>query len=172
MQDTMAAASTGRERILSKVRERIVAYASSRIGLEAAEDLAQDTLMLLETKYRHLSEADDLVPLGVRIMQFKIRERKRDRLSAAASSDDLPLEDQAPDPERTARYAELHGRLMAAMEQLGDRCRRLFLLKLDGYNFEEIKERMAANTLQAVYTWDFRCRQDLKKILKQMEKRG
>jgi hypothetical protein len=52
-------------------------YATSRVGRDAAEDLAQDTLMLLNQKYAHLSSRDDLVPVAVRIMQYKIRTLRR-----------------------------------------------------------------------------------------------
>ena len=139
-------------------------YATSRVGRDAAEDLAQDTLMLLNQKYAHLSSRDDLVPLAVRIMQFKIRTLRRGNRPGEVPPDDVPIPDTAPGPETTAHFEELRRKLLTAIETLGPRCREIFSLKLLGYNFIEIKERMGANSIDTIYTWDFRCRKDLKKL--------
>lgn len=61
-----------REQILSRLRERIVAYAASRLQRDVAEDLAQEVLMVLEEKYRAVEALDELVPLGFRILRFKM----------------------------------------------------------------------------------------------------
>jgi hypothetical protein len=45
-----------REEILRQLRERILAFATSRGIREAAEDLTQDVLMVLHEKYPHVSE--------------------------------------------------------------------------------------------------------------------
>ena len=160
----MATAQTDRDVILGLVRERIVSYAASRIGRDAAEDLAQETLMLLNEKYAHLDSRDDLVPVAVRIMQFKMRTERRSRRTDHVEAETAVIADGAPDPESKARYEELRARIMVAVEKLGDRCRRLFLLKLDGYNFIEIREQMGADSINTIYTWDFRCRQELRKL--------
>ena len=55
---------------------------------------------------------------------------------------------------------------MAAIETLGSRCRELFRLKLLGYSFPEIQDRMGVASLNTVYTWDFRCRAQLKERLR------
>jgi RNA polymerase sigma-70 factor (ECF subfamily) len=51
--------------------------------------------------------------------------------------------------------------LEAALKQLGDRCRELFRLKLEGYSFHEIQKRLKVESLNTLYTWDFRCRKQL-----------
>lgn len=139
-------------------------YATSRVGRDAAEDLAQDTLMLLNQKYAHLNSRDDLVPVAVRIMQFKIRTLRRGGRPGDVPPEDVQLPDPAPDPETSARYQQLRKSLMEAIEKLGGRCREIFQLKLLGYNFIEIKDRMGANSIDTIYVWDFRCRRDLKKL--------
>jgi RNA polymerase sigma-70 factor (ECF subfamily) len=157
---------TERESILVLVRERIVAYAASRIGKEAAEDLAQETMMLLNEKYAHLDSREDLVPVAVRIMQFKIRAYRRSARRDYVQAESVPLSDEnTPDPEHEARFQQLREQLLKAIERLGGRCQRLFLLKLEGYNFIEIKEKMGANSVDTVYTWDYRCRRDLRKLI-------
>ena len=42
--------------------------------------------------------------------------------------------------------------------RLGERCRELFRLKLEGYTFPEIQKRLEVAALNTLYTWDFRCR--------------
>lgn len=53
-----------REEVLSKLRERIVRFAASHVSRDAADDLAQEVLMLLHEKYAHLDRAEDLLPLS------------------------------------------------------------------------------------------------------------
>ncbi len=53
------------DEILSKLRERIVAYAAFHLSRDLAEDVAQEVMLLLHTKYGNVSAADDLVPLAI-----------------------------------------------------------------------------------------------------------
>ncbi len=53
--------ATSREEILEKLRERIVGFAASRLQRDAAEDLAQEVLILLHQKYGHLDLLEDLL---------------------------------------------------------------------------------------------------------------
>ena len=52
-----------REQVLAKLRERIVRFAASHLSRDAAEDLAQEVLLLLHEKYAHLDRVEDLLPL-------------------------------------------------------------------------------------------------------------
>ena len=58
--------------ILRKLRERIVGFAASRMQRDAAEDLAQEVLILLHEKYGHLDRLEDLLPLSLKIVRFKM----------------------------------------------------------------------------------------------------
>ena len=69
--------SVGREEVLSKLRERIVRFAASHLSRDAAEDLAQEVLMLLHEKYAHLERVEDLLPLSLQIVRFKIMSLRR-----------------------------------------------------------------------------------------------
>jgi len=44
---------------------------------------------------------------------------------------------------------------------LGERCRELYRLKLEGYSFTEIQARLKVAAINTLYTWDFRCRKQL-----------
>jgi RNA polymerase sigma-70 factor (ECF subfamily) len=56
---------------------------------------------------------------------------------------------------------ELLARLMGGIARLGERCRELFRLKLQGRSFSEIQGLMGAASLNTIYTWDHRCRKQL-----------
>jgi RNA polymerase sigma-70 factor, ECF subfamily len=62
-------------------------------------------------------------------------------------------------------HQELIEQLARAMGQLGERCRRLMRLKLEGRTFAEIQKIMGAGTINTIYTWDHRCRQRLLELM-------
>ena len=154
-----------RDRLLAVLRERIVAYAASRIQRDAAEDLAQEVLVVLEEKYRHVEALDELIPLALQILRYKMagawRKMARRGEHKQASVEELGLADPAPDPESAAGLAEARERLKSAIRKLDGRCKELFRLKLEGKTFPEIRTILKASTLNTVYTWDFRCRKRL-----------
>jgi RNA polymerase sigma-70 factor, ECF subfamily len=158
-----------RDQILGRLRERILRYAASKLTKESAEDVAQEVLMVLHEKYAAVDRIEDLLPLSLEIARFKIwgarRKSVRRGENASVSVDDLPLPGHEPDPlEQTERRQRLDN-LEAALKQLGDRCRELFRLKLEGHSFPEIQKRLKVESLNTLYTWDFRCRKQLAALL-------
>ena len=154
-----------REEILRQLRERIVAFAASRMGRDTAEDLAQEVLLLLEEKYLHVTEPGELLPLSLQIVRFKMagawRKSVRRGESGQVSVDELQIASQAASPEEEARRQESIERLTSAIQRLGERCRELFRLKLLGRSFAEIQEHFGAASINTIYTWDARCRKNL-----------
>jgi RNA polymerase sigma-70 factor (ECF subfamily) len=154
-----------RDQILSRLRERILRYAASMLTKDAAEDVAQEVLLVLHEKYAAVDRVEELLPLSLEIARFKIwgarRKIVRRGENTAVSVDDLPLAGSMPDPlEQTERRQRLDS-LETALKQLGDRCRELFRLKLEGHSFPEIQKRLKVDSLNTIYTWDFRCRKQL-----------
>lgn len=156
--------------ILRQLRERIVRFAASRLSRDVAEDLAQDTLVLLTTKYAAVTAIEDLVPLALRIVRYKILEYRRKagrhgELAKPREGEDpiaaLPDQQQWSRPDIEVERRELSDRLARALQQLTGRCRTLFRLKLEGHKFAEIQQLLGARTLNTVYTWDLRCRDRL-----------
>lgn len=154
-----------RDAILARLRERILAFAASHIAKDVAEDLTQEALLLLEEKYPHLDRVEDLLPLSLKIMRFKIvsyrRKTARRGEYTAVSVADIALPDLESNPADQVERKEMLDRLTKAVAQLGDRCRELIRLKLQGKTFPEIQKIMGAGALNTVYTWDYRCRQNL-----------
>ena len=64
-----------------------------------------------------------------------------------------------------AERDQMRERLLLAISKLGERCRRMFALKLEGRSFAEIREILGAASLNTVYAWDFRCRKQLLELM-------
>lgn len=154
-----------RDAILAQLRERIVAFAASRMGRDVAEDLAQEVLIVLEQKYGDLTEIGDLLPLSLQIVRFKMAGARRKSVRRGEFGqvpvDEIQLASSAPTPEEEARRRQSVERLTAAVQKLGERCRELFRLKLLGRSFAEIQVELGASSINTVYTWDARCRKNL-----------
>ncbi len=166
-----------REAALEKIRARILASARRGLSPEDAEDLTQEALLLLSTKYAHVEAAEELLALGVKIVSLKRRAvwrkaaRRRDAGLTSPPTRDHddgdPLESapsRVPAPETVARDRERVRVLAEAAAQLPSRCRELLRRKLEGESFVEIAARLG-RTVNTVYSWDRRCHQRLRKLL-------
>jgi len=153
-----------RDQILDLLRERIVRFAASRVG-EGADDIAQEVLLLLHEKYPALDRVEDLLPLSLEIARFKILAARRKTLrrgeNTQVSVDDLPLAGDGPDPLEQAVRRERLELLEATLKELGERCRQIFRLKLQGLSFIDILKELKVVSINTLYTWDFRCRKSL-----------
>jgi RNA polymerase sigma-70 factor, ECF subfamily len=158
-------AASSRYQILRKLRERIVGFAASRMQRDAAEDLAQEVLILLHEKYGHLDRLEDLLPLSLKIVRLKMlayrRKARRHGEYAQQPVDEVQIPDGRADALTAMEQREARERLMQGIAALGQRCRKLLALKLAGKSFAEIQIALGANSINTIYTWDFRCRQSL-----------
>lgn len=158
-----------RDELLAKLRERIVGFAASRMQRDAAEDLAQEVLLLLHEKYGHLDKLEDLLPFSLQIVRYKMmayrRKAQRRGEYTKVPLDEVQLAHDGADPLSAAEQHEMRVRLVQAMSQLGERCRQLLALKLDGKSFVEIQRAMSAASINTIYTWDFRCRKHLLELM-------
>src|SRR5260221_7574205 len=113
------AAISSREEILLKLRERIVGFAASRLQRDVAEDLAQEVLILLHEKYGHLERLEDLLPLSLQIVRFKMmalrRKAQRHGDYTQVPMEEIQLADGAADPLVMAERSEMRERLVAAV---------------------------------------------------------
>ena len=157
------------DEILASLRERILAFATLRVSRAQAEDLTQEVLVVLHEKYPKVASLTDLVPLAFQILRFKMLDAHRKSLRRGEynqeSVDDLPLADPGDDPAAQLDQKQRVDRLMAAIGQLGERCRELFKWKLEGNSFPEIQKIMGQNSINTIYTWDLRCRKQLLSLM-------
>jgi len=125
--------------------------------------------MLLHEKYPHLSRVEDLLPLSLQITRFKILSLRRKTVRrgeySQVSITDIPLPNLDASPADQFERREMLDRLARAIPQLGERCREMIRLKLQGKTFAEIQKIMGAATLNTVYTWDHRCRKNLLELM-------
>ncbi|ULA60312.1 MAG: RNA polymerase subunit sigma-24 [Nitrospira sp.] len=158
-----------RDEILTRLRERILTFATSRLQKDVAEDLTQEVLMLLHEKYARVTELTELVPLAFQVLRFKMLDAHRKSLRRGEyndqSVDDLPLANPGDDPASQLDQKQRVDRLIAAVRQLGDRCRELFTWKLEGNSFPEIQTLMGQASINTIYTWDLRCRKQLLSLM-------
>src|SRR6202162_6251976 len=112
-------AAGSREEILLKLRERIVRFAASKIQRDAAEDLAQEALLVLHEKYGHVERLEDLLPLSLDIVRFKfIAARWKAQRQVEYTQlpiDEIQVTDGGPDPLTAAESREMRERLIAAI---------------------------------------------------------
>jgi RNA polymerase sigma-70 factor (ECF subfamily) len=78
---------------------------------------------------------------------------------------DIQLPDLDANPADYVERKEMLEQLTRAIGQLGERCRELIRLKLQGKTFPEIQRIMGAGAINTVYTWDHRCRKNLLELM-------
>ncbi len=155
--------------ILTILRERIIGYAASRIGRDSAEDLAQDVLILLEEKYPQVDGIADLVPLSLQIARFKLaaiyRKSARRGENNQVSVDEIQIPDLSHDTAGEYERCEMMNRLASAIAKLPARCREMIRWKLEGNNFAQIQKLLKLDSINTVYSQDFRCRKQLMELM-------
>ena len=166
---TRPAVIVERGEILTQLRERIVSFAASHYARDFAEDVAQEVLIILEEKYRHVTAIEELVPLALQIARYRLlgirRKAARRAESSQVSIDDLPLPDRRPDPLSDLERRERMDRLKRALAQVGERCKEIIRHKLEGRSFPEIQALLGVKSINTIYTWDFRCRKHLLELM-------
>ena len=160
--------------ILGLLRERIVGFAASRIGRDSAEDLAQDVLILLEEKYPQVNAIAELVPLSLKIARFKLagmyRKAARHGENSRVSVDEIQIPDLAHDTASEYERRERMDQIAAAIAKLPLRCREIIRLKLQGHGFVQIQNMLNLDSINTVYSQDFRCRKQLMELLEQHQR--
>lgn len=158
-----------RDLILTSLRERILAFATSRLSRDLAEDLTQEVMVLLHEKYARVTDLTELVPLAFQILRFQMLDAHRKSLRRGeyhhAAIEDLPLADPGDDPAAQLDQKQRVDRLLAAVGRLETRCRELFRWKLEGHTFPEIQRLMGQTSINTIYTWDSRCRKQLLSLM-------
>jgi RNA polymerase sigma-70 factor (ECF subfamily) len=152
-----------REETLSAIRDRILRAWTYKVSKDVAEDVAQETLLLLETKYRHVMNDPDLVKLSFTISTHVYQTIRR---KMKVGRELPPTEGwNPPDPGHSQEYQTLLSSIRSRISQLTGRCPELLGLYLSGYTPEEIRDRMGAMRTGTVYVWTHRCVESLREKL-------
>ncbi len=111
--------SMERGEILARLRERIVAFAASRISKEAAEDLAQEVLIVMHEKYTHVTDLSELLPLSLQVLRWKMLDLHRKSVRRGeynqVAVEDLALANPGDNPDTTLERKEMLEQLIAGM---------------------------------------------------------
>ena len=171
-----AVAGLSREDVLARIQARMLAFAR-RFSPAEAEDLIQEALVLLTTKYANVAAAEELVALAVQIVRFKraaywrkaARRRALGEVAAPSTDDGVAdVFELAPsgtaDPEAIARGRQRLAMFVEAAGRLEGRCRQILRRKLEGASFVEIAAELG-RPVNTVHSWDSRCHERLKALL-------
>jgi RNA polymerase sigma factor (sigma-70 family) len=152
------------ERLFEDLREAFLALAVRRVeSSEVAEDLAHDALVVVKEKLSVWDPSRGFEPWALAILRnivgnyYRKAERRR-RLHPGP-----PEPSPAADVEARDR-AEV---LRTALAELSPQCRRLMHLLLEGRTPREAAAAMGITNLSAFYLRSHRCRQTLRKLLRQ-----
>jgi len=171
----LAAAQQGqreaRERIFFLLHTRFLALAKLRVRGQDAEDIVQETLMVVE---RHLSEigtVEALLAFTNQVMRNKIgnfyrREERRKSYHVTREGAVNPV--YRMDEELNA--ADLERILRKAIDQVGERsprCRAILLGLLEGLSVDEVCQQVGIKRTR-IDDWIHRCRKELRRILSEV----
>jgi RNA polymerase sigma-70 factor (ECF subfamily) len=150
------------ERIVDRLRVRLVEFAASKGMGDRADDVVQETLEVLWRKYQAVEAEIDLIRLAFTICKYKMLEGKRPRQHAGEEGldDEFPVADSRPNVEASLIDRSERQRLREAIERLGERCRQIFRLRLQSRSTAQIASVMAASAA-TVHVWEHRCRKAL-----------
>jgi len=133
-------ASPKRDAVLEKLYVRLLRLAAY-IGVRPSdvEDIVQQVYVVLaKDRYKDLECEEDLVPLSSTIL-------KKLHLGAwRKTAREVPLDPtiDPPAPSEDSDKREVQQQMKAAILTMGDSCRELFLLQLEGYTYDDIAERL------------------------------
>jgi RNA polymerase sigma factor (sigma-70 family) len=157
-----------RETTLASLRLRLLSTARRRLSPADAEDVTQEVLLLLATKYAEVEDPGQLVALGLEILRKKRADlwRKAARRGETGTDDtaQLRLSHGGPGPHTVTADRERLRVFAEAAKHLDGRCREILRRKLEGLSFVEIAAELG-RPVNTVYSWDFRCHQRLRKLL-------
>ncbi len=154
------------EALLENVRVRTLGFAKYLGCGDDAEDIAQETMMVLLKRYAGVADAEELLKLAPKICANLALNWRRHKANPARAMD-LPeamADTSGKDPESAAIQADIQGRLLKAIQASAGRCKELLRLRLEGATTKEIAARLGI-TAGAVDTAYFRCQQRLKAAL-------
>lgn len=149
---------TKRDEVLTKLSAKIVRFAmSKKLNVQDAEDVGQDTLLLIHERYSHLERESDLVPLGIHMAKLKCHEKLRGLYRAGVWPENYdPVSDDLLPDELLERTQWLEW-ISAVIPKLEERCRRIFELQLRGFETRAIAETLGL-TVNALHVAALRCR--------------
>lgn len=157
-----------REEIFFFLRTRFLVLAKLRLMEEDAQDVVQETLMVVDDHFSELETAESLLAFTNEVMRNKIGnfyQKRNRRMRYQAEWEEVPEPTYYMDGELDA--AELARIMRKAIDQLGEknsRCRAILLGLCEGLSLSELSQRLQLPRPR-IDDWVFRCRKELRRIL-------
>jgi RNA polymerase sigma-70 factor (ECF subfamily) len=98
------------------------------------------------------------------------RKARRHGEFTQVSVDEVQMPDGRTDALTAMEQHEARERLIAAISEMGERCRKLLAMKLEDKSFAEIQASFGVSSINTIYTWDLRCRRQLMESMRDREK--
>jgi RNA polymerase sigma factor (sigma-70 family) len=154
-----------RDALIALVRERIRGFATYLHCGDDAEDVANETVLVLLVKYGGVEAQEELLKIANRICVNLVLNLRRKRANKRQVELDAGI--AAPsggDPETIASNQELKQLMLRAIKASDHRCKQLLRLKLEGATTEIIAKELKLNP-NAVHAAFFRCGKRLRAAL-------
>jgi RNA polymerase sigma factor (sigma-70 family) len=159
---------------LTKLREIFLALAKRRVRDEQdAEEIVQDALMTVVEKSASQTFEKSFLQWAFGVLRNKIgnyyqqRDRRQRTTHEITEDTERTLRSAMPDPLAASAESELRGKIQKSWLRLGMQCRRLLWMLYSGYSREEIFAEFPQYHFKVVNTKIFRCRNYLRRLLRQ-----
>jgi RNA polymerase sigma factor (sigma-70 family) len=148
------------------IRQRILASAKSHFSPDDAEDLTQQTMVVLMERYAD-RPIEDLLALGLQVLT-RLRLHQLSSYKRRSEEGDPRVEellDSDQSPEQAVLNQERAAILAKAIGKLGEPCRDLLLHWMRGDASEVIRDKLGFSSTTAVHVALSRCKNKLRDIV-------
>lgn len=160
-----SASAVDRDALIALVRERIRGFATYLHWGDDAEDIANETVLVLLEKYGGIEAPEEILKIANQICVNLVLNLRRKRANKRQVDLDTGIAASlGGDPETVASNRELKQLMLKAIEASDSRCKQLLRLKLEGATTEKIAEELKLNP-NAVHAAFFRCGKRLRAAL-------
>lgn len=161
-----------REVLFTNLHDRAVGIAMALGCRDLSKDVAQETMLVLATRYAGVQSPEDLVRLVnaicSNISRAVIRQRRN---RAVLPIDEDRHESMRPSPAFLAIYGEAHAKLTSCVNCCSSRCQALIRLDLDEASTDAICRELKLSR-SAVFTLRNRCVAEIRSVWRQHERRS
>ena len=155
-------------------QQKLYRFALRMLGsTEEAEDVVQETLMVLWDKRQDLNKLVNIEAWSMRVVKNRSLDRIKYRQKREYSQvDDINVAGEAPTPDRQAEVSDQMHFMQSIINQLPDNQKMIIQLReVEGYSYQEIADMLELN-LSQVKVYLFRARQKIKEQLMKREAFG
>lgn len=149
-------------KLLEKIAARVRGLAKYWGCASEADDIAQETLLILHKRYSGNIATDELIKIANKVCMNLVRNYKRGIRPTVPLPDSI--RDATSGPEESFGKSESVEALLRTIEKAGARCQKLFALELQGADTNQICSSLRLRP-DMVHVLKHRCHKRLRKAL-------